>query len=202
MRIRPSFILDLILFIMFSFFVFTAMEIMPSIWTVLRLILKEEMRHLTDIFIAIPFIILLFYTIFVKRQKHFLSYVWYIILIVLVYVLYNSIESPYNRMHIFQYFLLSILVFRIMHHFIYDIRLYILGVLIAGCFGIVDETTQYFVPTRVASLADLGADFISAGLGQMFIFLVVRPELEIGRFKLRKQIKGYYAQERWLKKRR
>ena len=202
MRIRPSFILDLILFIMFSFFVFTAMEIMPSIWTVLRFILKEEIRHLTDIFIAIPFIILLFYTIFVKRQKHFLSYVWYIILIVLVYVLYNSIESPYNRMHIFQYFLLSILVFRIMHHFIYDIRLYFLGVLIAGCFGIADEITQYFISTRTASLADLGVDFISAALGQMFLFLVVRPELEIGRFKLQKQIKGYHAQERWLNKRR
>ena len=89
-----------------------------------------------------------------------------------------------------------------MHHFIYDIRLYILGVLIAGCFGIVDETTQYFISTRGASLADLKADFISAILGQMFLFLVVRPELETGRSKLRKQIKGYYAQERWLKKRR
>lgn len=202
MRIRPSLILDIILFIMFSFFVFTAMEVMPSIWTVLRFILKEDIKHLTDIFIAIPFIILLFYTIFVKRQKHFLSYLWYIILIVLVYVLYNSIESPYNRMHIFQYFLLSILVFRIMHHFIYDARLYFLGILIAGCFGIADETTQYFISTRRASLADLGADFISAALGQMFLFLVVRPELEMWRFKLRKHIKGYYQQEKWLKKRR
>ena len=98
-----------------------------------------------------------------------------------------------------QYFLLSILVFRIMHHFIYDIRLYILGVLVAGCFGIADETAQYFISTRTASLADLGVDFISAALGQMFLFLVVRPELETGRSKLRKQIKGYYAQERWLK---
>ena len=69
MRIRPSLILDIILFIMFSFFVFTAMEVMPSIWTVLRFILKEDIKHLTDIFIAIPFIILLFYTIFVKNAK-------------------------------------------------------------------------------------------------------------------------------------
>jgi len=178
------------------------MEVMPSIWQILKLLLSEDIKYLTDIFIAIPLILLLFYTIFIKRQKRLLSYIWYVILITFVYVLYNAIENPYDRMHIFQYFILSILVFRIMHHFIYDIRLYFFGVLITICFGITDEIAQIFVSTRGASIFDLSADIISGLLGQMFLLLVVRPDLEMWRFKLRKQIKGYYEQERWLNKRK
>jgi len=79
-------------------------------------------------------------------------------------------------------------------------KLYFLGAVLTIIIAIADETTQVFSPVRGFSFSDLGADFISATLGQISIALVIRPKLEVWRFTLKSKVKGLKAQQEWLRK--
>jgi hypothetical protein len=200
MRIQLSFILDWILFIAFSAFIFMAMDILPVIWSVLYIVIGDRAIYMPDIFIGIPLVLLLFYTAFIRKQRNIASYIWYIALVIILTQIYYTIDGPYKRMHIFEYFLLSIICFKVLHHYFHDERVFLIGFLMAAFFGVADECLQHFSPARGFSLLDIKADACAALLGQLFIMLVIRPDLKPWVPKLRKKIKGYHAQQRWLEK--
>jgi len=53
-------------------------------------------------------------------------------------------------------------------------RLWLLGLLLGGFYGLVDELHQAFVPGRTASVLDLSADVIGVAFG-LLLFQVWRP---------------------------
>ena len=202
MRPHTTAILDWILFISFIVFLFMATDILPAVWVVLNLIAGKDIEYFPGIFIAVPLFLLLFYLAFIKRQRNTSCYVCYIVLTVIMAHVYYMIDGPYNRMHIFLYFMVSIMSFRLLHNYLHDIRLYIFGFSLAVFFGVIDECLQFFSAHRGFSLSDIKADALAALLGQLFIMLVVRPNLRPWIPKLKSKMKGYYAQERWLKRQR
>jgi VanZ family protein len=177
-----------------------AMDTLPAVWFLFNLAAGKNIEYFPGIFIAIPLLSLLFYTVFIKRQKNISSYIWYIILTVSMVQAYYMIEGPWNRMHIFLYFLVSILSFRLLHHFFHDKRLYVFSFLLASIIGVMDECLQFFSVHRGFSLLDIKADACAALLGQLFLMLVVRPGLKPWIPKLKKKIEGYHAQEKWIKR--
>jgi hypothetical protein len=199
MRLKIAPILDWLLFITFISFVFMAMDTLPAVWSLFNLVAGRNIEYFPGIFIAIPLLLLLFYTAFIKRQKNIGPYIWYIILTVSMVQVYYMIEGPYNRMHIFLYFLASILSFRLFRHFFHDKRLYIFSFLLASTVGVIDECLQFFSAHRGFCFLDIKADACAALLGQLFLMLVVRPDLMPWVPKLEKEIKGYHAQKKWIK---
>jgi VanZ family protein len=140
------------------------------------------------------------YTVIVKKQKNFLAYAWFLILAVLFYVAYDEIENPYDKMHLFEYFALSFLFFRLLRHYMFNVWLYPVCAMLTMVVAITDESLQIFTSHRHFSFSDLGADFISALLRQISIALTIRPTLESYRYTLRRKKRHFLDEKRWLKK--
>lgn len=68
--------------------------------------------------------------------------------------------------------------------------------------AIADETSQLYVANRTFSLADIGADFTAALLGQFSIVLIIKPKLERWRFKLKLRRTLLKEEKRWLSRRK
>lgn len=68
--------------------------------------------------------------------------------------------------------------------------------------AVIDETAQLYVTNRTFSLADIGADFTAALLGQFSIALIIKPKLERWRFKLKLRRALLKEEKRWLSRRK
>lgn len=202
MKTRTKVIIDWILLIVFCTFLFLTIELLPKYWGVLEYLLKGNVEYIPAVFIGSILSFLLFYTTFIKKQRELSSYVWFIILTFLLFFVYDYIKDPYDKMHLFEYFILSFLFFKALHHHIFSYRLYFLGAIFSMLIAVIDETTQLFTADRTFSLVDIGADFTAAVLGQLSIALIIRPKLERWRFKLKLKRGQLRAEKRWLSRRR
>ncbi|NQT95198.1 MAG: VanZ family protein, partial [Candidatus Omnitrophica bacterium] len=155
MKRRISILIDFILILVFCTFIFTTIHIMPIIWYVLSLVIGESLFYLPDILLAFVFIILLFYTACVKKQTKISSYICFMVLSISTYLIYLNIKGPYNKMHLFEYFIVSILFFKLFRHYITNLKLYILVIILSALTGLFDESLQFFVLSRDCSLGDL-----------------------------------------------
>lgn len=188
--------------VVFCVFLFSTLHILPVIWEVSAIILEEDVVYIPALFIGSIMFFLLFYTVFLKEQRRLSSYLWYIIITALLSVTYYYIKDPYDKMHLFEYFILSFLFFRALHHHLYSQKLYVLGAVFSMIIAVIDETTQLFVANRTFSLADIGADFTAALLGQFSIVLIIKPKLERWRFKLKLRRTLLKEEKRWLSRRK
>jgi len=159
----------------------------------------SDVKNLPAFLIVAIFCFLLLYIIFIKRQKYFLSYVWFIILIAYAHIAYKSIGNPYDRMHLIEYYMLALFLYRLLTNYMYNKNIYILGLLLTIIIGIVDESAQFFTVYRSFSGADIAADFTAALLAQLSIALVIRPSFDISIPKLRRKVKGLRTQKEWVK---
>lgn len=202
MSTRTKTIIDWVLLIIFCAFLFSTLHILPVIWEVSAIILEEDVGYIPALFISSIMFFLLFYTIFFKEQRRLSSYVWYIVITGLLSVAYYYIKDPYDKMHLFEYFVLSFLFFRALHNHLYSKKLYVLGAVFSMIIAVIDETAQLFVANRAFSLTDIGADFTAALLGQLSITLIIKPKLETWRFKLKLKRTRLQEQKRWLSRRK
>lgn len=72
--------------------------------------------------------------------------------------------------HVFEYFVLSLLLYNFMRKRLPQEQTSMLGVLVifaATLYGISDELHQYFIPFRGAKLSDVGFDTLGATLGML-----------------------------------
>lgn len=188
--------------VVFCVFLFSTLHILPVIWEVSAIILEEDVVYIPALFIGSIMFFLLFYTVFLKEQRRLSSYLWYIIITALLSVTYYYIKDPYDKMHLFEYFILSFLFFRALHHHLYSQKLYVLGAVFSMIIAVIDETAQLYVINRTFSLADIGADFTAALLGQFSIVLIIKPKLERWRFKLKLRRTLLKEEKRWLSRRK
>jgi len=80
----------------------------------------------------------------------------------------GRITSGDKLIHIMEYAVLAALSVRALYYFLPNMdikKLFVLGVLFAGLYGVSDEIHQYFVPSRYAEVYDVMADVIGALLG-------------------------------------
>jgi VanZ family protein len=77
--------------------------------------------------------------------------------------------------HIFQYFVLGILVFNVLCEYkLSSKKLVGYSILFAGLYAITDEIHQAFVPGRSAELRDVFIDTIGASLGVLMFYGIVK----------------------------
>lgn len=109
----------------------------------------------------------------------FLKY-WIPVLIYATIIFINSSMSPHplleeseiplldKALHLLSYAVLGYLLSRALLNYGYNItqrQLFLMAVLLGTLYGISDEVHQYFVPERMAEVADVVFDFFGSAIG-------------------------------------
>ncbi|MFK8047790.1 MAG: VanZ family protein [Halioglobus sp.] len=93
---------------------------------------------------------------------------------------YDLRDIPEEAVHVVEYGGLGLLVYRALAHRVRDYTIYILGSLVVGMIGVLDEYIQWVVPSRYYELRDIGINFCAGALSQVAIFAGLRPGLITG----------------------
>ncbi len=94
--------------------------------------------------------------------------------------IYSLRDMPEEAIHIAEYGMVSVLVYRALAHRVHDFSIYILATLVVGVIGIFDEYIQWVTPSRVFDLRDIRTNIISGGLAQLAIAAGLRPGIISG----------------------
>lgn len=190
------------LVVSFCALLFLTQDALPAIWNTVRSLFGDAVvMYIPAAFMGSSMAFLLLYIVFIKKKRNFSNYIWYLIVLTVLYVAYMGIDNPYEKMHLFEYFLLSLFAFRLFHHYIFSYKLYFINAIFTIAIALLDEGSQLFTVHRTFSFADLGADFTAAVLGQLSIALIIAPKLQVWRLRIKSKYKHYYAQEKWLNRR-
>lgn len=106
------------------------------------------------------------------------AYLWLLgILGIAAFFLFRLREIPEEAIHVAEYGILSLLVYRALAHRMRDYSIYAVAFLIVGIVGIVDEYLQWAIPARHFDLRDIATNFAAGGLAQIAVFTGLRPAL-------------------------
>ena len=100
-----------------------------------------------------------------------------LVLLLLATMIYRLREIPEEAMHVAEYALLGLLVYRALVHRVRDSSVYLLAALVVGMIGTLDEYIQWVVPSRFYELRDIMINFSSGLLAQVAIAFGLRPRL-------------------------
>ncbi len=114
-----------------------------------------------------------------RRRRLPISAYIILILIFLLYILlvFELRDIPEEALHVVEYGVLGLLVFRALLHRVRDFSIYIIACLVVGMIGIIDEFIQWIVPSRYYDLNDIKLNFIAGLLSQITIAAGLRPAL-------------------------
>jgi len=116
-----------------------------------------------------------------KRNQPLTAQLWLIVVLgVFLAYIYHLRDIPEEAIHVAQYGILGLLVYRALTHRMRDVGIYLAAALIVGVVGIVDEYIQWLVPSRYFDLRDLITNFVSGALAQLAIFAGLRPAIISG----------------------
>lgn len=117
-----------------------------------------------------------------RRRVHPAGYLW-LGLAGIGYALmaYSLRRIPVEVLHLVQYGVLSLLVYRALLHRLRDPSIYLIAVAVTGIIGILDEWVQWMVPSRFWGLSDVLTNVTGASLMQVAIGAGLRPGLVSGR---------------------
>jgi hypothetical protein len=112
-----------------------------------------------------------------KRKLPTNAYLWLfgIVAAFMVYI-YQLRDIPEEAIHVAEYGVIGILVYRALSHRTRDFSIYVMAALIVGMIGVLDEYIQWVAPSRVFDLRDIRTNF----LGQLAIVAGLRPRIIAG----------------------
>ena len=117
-----------------------------------------------------------------RRQLPRAAYLWLAILFTAFAILiYRLREIPEEAIHVAEYGILGLLVYRALVHRIRDYSIYVAATLIVGMIGMLDEYIQWVVPSRYYDVRDIATNFAAGFLSQLTLFAGLRPRLITGR---------------------
>lgn len=94
--------------------------------------------------------------------------------------LYALRDIPEEAIHLAEYGLLGLLVYRALTHRIRDYGIYLAAALVVGMIGIIDEYIQWLTPSRYFDLRDIRTNFAAGALAQAGIISALRPRIISG----------------------
>jgi len=116
-----------------------------------------------------------------RRSLPLSAYGWLLgILTAFIGYAYYLRNIPVEPIHVLEYGILGLLVYRALVHRIRDYSVYVFAMLIVGLAGVFDEYIQWVIPSRVFDLQDIRTNIIAGGLAQIGIAAGLRPSLVSG----------------------
>ncbi len=147
-------------------------------------IIKEHIGHGFFLFATVAGVIaagILAFTTLRRRSLPLSAYGWLLgILTVFIGYAYYLRHIPVEPIHVLEYGILGLLVYRALVHRIRDYSVYVIAMLIVGLIGVIDEYIQWVIPSRVFDLRDIRTNVIAGGLAQIGIAAGLRPALVSG----------------------
>lgn len=114
-----------------------------------------------------------------RRRSLPLSAYWWLLGILTAFLgyIYYLRNIPIEAIHVWEYGILGLLVYRALVHRVRDYSVYVIAMLVVGMVGIVDEYIQWTIPSRVFDLRDIRTNAIAGGLAQIGLAAGLRPTL-------------------------
>jgi len=111
---------------------------------------------------------------FKSRDKRTMYWIYAGVVAVYGMALLRMNITTAERSHMFEYGLLSILIYealleRKLHSAVVKFPV-VTAILIAGTIGLLDECIQYFIPYRVFDMVDIGFNYVASALGVFMSF--------------------------------
>ncbi len=100
-----------------------------------------------------------------------------LVLLVLMTLIYRLRDIPEEALHVAEYALLGLLVYRALVHRIRDYSIYPVACLVVGMIGIIDEYIQWVMPSRYYDVGDILVNLGAGALAQIGIATGLRPGL-------------------------
>jgi VanZ family protein len=115
---------------------------------------------------------LLYYVIFIRREKAALKYLVLFLAIAGLFALVSYARAPAEKVHMAEYGVLGILLYNALKVDLdrFDTRLYAWALVLCALIGTVDEIIQYVLPGRYFDWRDI---FMNAASGAL-VLLVIR----------------------------
>ncbi len=106
--------------------------------------------------------------------------------LVLVLILFAGLifylrAIPEEALHVAEYGVLSLLIYRALTHRVRDYSIYPLSALLTGMVGVIDEYVQWVVPSRYFDVDDIELNFVAGLLAQIGLAAGLRPRLVMPR---------------------
>lgn len=158
----------------YTSFIYATLAVMPGVWKWLTQRIGRPIDYSAPILLMAAGALILWYLIFVRRDKNIFTYVWLVIIACLyIYVLKKG-RLPIENIHFFEYGLLSYLVFRALRNDIKSRLIYLWTFLIVFCLGFLDEGIQFILPTRVYEFRDVMMNGTAGLLGLAVVAFVIK----------------------------
>ena len=111
-----------------------------------------------------------------------MSAYWWLLGILTAFIGYTYYlrNIPAEAIHVWEYGILGLLVYRALVHRVRDYSVYVIAMLVVGLAGVVDEYIQWVIPSRVFDLRDVRTNVIAGGLAQIGLAASLRPTLVSG----------------------
>lgn len=108
---------------------------------------------------------------------------WWLGLVAGAYLAYTMVLAaghPVEAVHLLQYGILGLLVFRALAHRVRDYSIYASTAVICGMVGIADEVIQWITPDRYWDIRDIWMNFFAALMAQVALAFGLRPKFVNG----------------------
>jgi len=148
----------------------------PRFW---RFVLSQwgnSINYLGLIFVCILGAYFLLYLIFQKQAKKISVYfAFFLISITCLAILKYMCISGAERFHLLLYGILSCVIFWALKLDIKNNKIYVFATILVFLLGTIDEFIQGALPMRVFDVRDIFMNWLSSGMGELFIIFVLRP---------------------------
>ena len=113
-----------------------------------------------------------------RRQLPPSAFAWmFTVLVLFAACIYYLRNIPEEALHLAEYGILGLLVYRALTHRIRDVAIYPTAAIVVGIIGLLDEYLQWIVPSRVYDLRDVGINLFAGALAQVAIAGGLRPRI-------------------------
>lgn len=159
-------------------FIYATLSLMPGVWKWLTQQVGRPINYLAVIILTVAGAFLLWYLIFVRRDKNISSYVWFLLIACLYIYGLGKIHRPAEKIHFLEYGLLSYFVFRALRNDIKNRSIYLWTALIVFLLGFLDEGIQWFLPNRYYDIRDVIVNGAAGLLGLGVICFVIKARID------------------------
>jgi VanZ family protein len=165
--------------ILYVIFVYASLPILPSIWNKALEHFGKRLDYIPAILFFISGFVIIYYIAFHLGDRKVSSYAYLSLVFLAALLIFNKLELPVERIHIFEYGVLPFLIgppLTKRRGLASDGQKSILiKILIIGfTIGIIDEIIQFFLPNRYCTISDILLNGISVALG-LSVWRVFRP---------------------------
>jgi len=152
----------------------------PAFWRFVLGHWGNELNYLGVFLVCLLGAYFLVYLVFQKQVRNISVYIaFFSISLVCLALLKYMCVSGAERFHLLMYGILSCIIFWTLKLDVKRKRIYLYTTLLVFLLGAIDEVIQGILPMRVFDVRDIFMNWLSSGMGELFIAFVLKPNLTV-----------------------